>query len=103
MSSSAMEIETSIEDAEALETLVARAHKRTGKIPTEVVARHVQSIVPASEWPVRVEAMDALLRRIEAGREEKLRVEARSARRPMAGALVQRGGRARARGRTGPC
>jgi hypothetical protein len=77
MSSSATEVETNIEDAEAFETLVGRAVRRTGKVPPEVVARHVLAIVPASEWAVRVEAMDAILRRFEASREEKLRVEAR--------------------------
>lgn len=77
MATAPSEVEIHVEDAEAYETLVGRAFKRTGKIPPEVLARHVLAIVPAAEWPVRVEAMDAILRRIDAGREEKLRVEAR--------------------------
>ena len=33
--------------------------------------------MPAHEWPVRVEAMDALLRRLESARKDELRIEAR--------------------------
>ncbi len=65
------------EEAEAFETLLARARKRTGKIPPEVLVRHVLAIVPASEWPVRVEALDALFRRLDAAHEDRLRIEAR--------------------------
>ena len=77
MSSSVAEIAVPVEETEAYETLLGRAFKRTGKIATEDLVRHVLSIVPAAEWPVRVEAMDALIRRIDAGREDKLRVESR--------------------------
>ncbi len=66
-----------IEEAEAFETLLVRARKRTGKIPPEVLVRHVLAIVPASEWPVRVEALDALFRRLDASHEDRLRIETR--------------------------
>ena len=66
-----------IEEAEAFETLLARARKRTGKIPPEVLVRHVLAIVPASEWPVRVEALEALFRRLDAAHEDRLRIETR--------------------------
>lgn len=77
MPSIAAEITLPVEETEAYETLLARAVKRTGKIPPEVLVKHILAIVPATEWPVRVEAMDALLRRIDAGREDRLRVESR--------------------------
>ena len=50
---------------------------RSPKIPAEILARHVLETVPAQEWPVRVEAMDALLRRLESGRKDELRIESR--------------------------
>jgi superfamily II DNA or RNA helicase len=40
--------------------------------------------VPAQEWPVRVEAMDALLRRLDSGRKDELRIESR----PEAGSVL---------------
>src|SRR5579875_658376 len=77
MSSTLAETTIPVEETEAYGTLMTRVFKRTGKIPPEVLVRQILSIVPAAEWPVRVEAMDALLRRIDAGREDKLRVESR--------------------------
>ena len=65
MSSAVAEIAIPVEETEAYETLLGRVSRRTGKIPPEVLVRHVLAIVPAAEWPVRVEAMDALIRRIE--------------------------------------
>ena len=50
---------------------------RRPEIPAEFLVRHVLAIVPAHEWPVRVEAMDALLRRLESARKDELRIEAR--------------------------
>ncbi len=64
-------------DTEAYQTLMARVAKRTGKIPGELVVRHVMEIVPAGEWPVRVDATDALLRRIDAIERDGLRIDAR--------------------------
>lgn len=79
MSSSVAELDTAIEEMEAYQELLSHASKRTGKIRPEVLVRHVMTIVPAPEWPVRVEAMDALIRRIESIKQEKLRVESRPA------------------------
>ena len=59
-----------IEESEAYRTLSQRVGRRGGKIPADVLVRHVLGIVPAEEWPVRVEAMDALLRRA-GGREAR--------------------------------
>ena len=66
-----------VEETEAYKTLVARVGRNTTKIPAEILARHVLETVPAHEWPVRVEAMDALLRRLESARKDQLRIERR--------------------------
>ena len=66
-----------VEETEAFKTLVARVGRNTSKIPAEVLARHVLETVPAHEWPVRVEAMEALLRRLESARKDELRIESR--------------------------
>jgi superfamily II DNA or RNA helicase len=79
MPSSVAELDTAIEEMEAYQELLSHAAKRTGKIRAEVLVRHVMGIVPAPEWPVRVEAMDALIRRIESIKQEKLRIESRPA------------------------
>ncbi len=51
-----------VAETEAFATLVGRVGRNGSKIPAEILARHVLATVPAQEWPVRVEAMDALLR-----------------------------------------
>src|SRR4051812_25817205 len=79
MSTIVVEPEVSVEESEAYRELMGRAFKKTGKVPAEALVRHVLACVPAEEWPVRVEAMDAVLRRIEAVRQDKLRIEARPA------------------------
>ena len=84
MPSSIIDLDAAIEEMEAYQELLSHAHKRTGEIAPEVLMRHVMAIVPAAEWPVRVEAMDALIRRIESIKQEKLRVEAR----PKGGKLL---------------
>ncbi len=66
-----------LEETEAFATLVGRVGRNASNIPAEVLARHVMQIVPAHEWPVRVEAMDALLRRLESGRKDELRIDSR--------------------------
>src|SRR5271166_4462630 len=66
-----------VEETEAFATLVGRIGRNASKIPAEVLARHVLETVPAQEWPVRVEAMDALLRRLESARTDELRIESR--------------------------
>ena len=74
------------DEAEAYKTLVQRVGRRGGKLPAELLARHVMGCVPATEWPVRAEALDAVLRRLEAGRKDDLRLAARP---PAGGVLGQ--------------
>ena len=79
MSSAVVEIEVPVEETEAYQELMTRAGRRTGKVPADLMVRHVLACVPPHEWPTRVEALDAVLRRLEAARKDSLRVEARPA------------------------
>ncbi|HKM55053.1 MAG TPA: SWIM zinc finger family protein, partial [Isosphaeraceae bacterium] len=86
-----------VTETEAFKTLVARVGRTTSKIPAECLARHVMQIVPAHEWPVRVEALDALLRRLESARKDELRIEQRPGKGQVLGlyATRRRGSEAR--------
>ena len=90
MSSAVVEIEVPVEETEAYQELMTRAGRRTGKIPAELMVRHVLACVPPHEWPTRVEAMDAVLRRLESARKDSLRVEARPADGRLLGLYVTR-------------
>jgi superfamily II DNA or RNA helicase len=79
MPSGVADLDAAIEEMEAYQELLSHASRRTGKILPEVLVRHILGIVPPAEWPVRVEAMDALIRRIDSIKQEKLRVESRPA------------------------
>jgi superfamily II DNA or RNA helicase len=78
------------EETEAYQVLMSRVGKRTGKIPPEILVLHVLNCVPAHEWPTRVEAMDAVLRRLEAAKRDKLRLEARPESGKVLGAYATR-------------
>jgi len=69
--------EPSTDQAEAYQTLVARVGRKSPKIPADLLVRHVMRCVPPGEWPVRVEAMEALLRRLDSARREGLRLDSR--------------------------
>ena len=71
------ELETAIEHSEAFETLLARVGRKSPVIPPEILVGHVMRCVPADEWPARLEAMDALLRRMESVKRDALRIDAR--------------------------
>ena len=77
MSSAIIDIEVPVEETEAYHELMTRAGRRTGDLPADLVVRHVLECVPPHEWPTRVEALDAVLRRLDAARKDSLRVEAR--------------------------
>src|SRR5271169_2624740 len=79
MASSVAEIEVPVEETEAYHELMARVGRRTGTLPADLLVRHVLGCVPANEWPTRVEAMDAVLRRLESARKDNLRVASRPA------------------------
>jgi superfamily II DNA or RNA helicase len=79
-----------VEETEAFRELMSRVGKRTGNIPPEVMVSHVLRCVPSNEWPTRVEAMDAAVRRLESARKDRLRVEARPAEGRLLGLYVTR-------------
>jgi superfamily II DNA or RNA helicase len=66
-----------VEQTEAYQTLLARVGRKSPTIPADLLVRHILAAVPASEWPVRLEAMDALLRRLDVARRDGLRVSER--------------------------
>ncbi len=66
-------------DTETYETLLARARRRTGAIPPEVVVHHVLSVARDGDWPVRREALEAVLRRLAGAKSEGLQVASRPA------------------------
>jgi superfamily II DNA or RNA helicase len=90
MSSASVDAEIQALESEAYHELTAKAGRRTGNIPADLVVRHVLECVPAQEWPTRVEAMEAVLRRLEAARKDSLRVEARPAKGRLLGLYVTR-------------
>src|SRR5207247_6129122 len=51
-----------ITESETYQALLARAHRRTGAVPPESVVRHVLSVTCEGDWPVRRDALDAVLR-----------------------------------------
>ena len=71
-------------EAEAYQTLLARAHRKTGTVAPELVVRHVLSVTGEATWPVRREALEALLRRIAFGKADGLQIVSR----PSAGGLL---------------
>ena len=90
MTSALAPIEVPVAETEAFKELLSRVGRKTGKIPPELIVRHVLGCVPAQEWPTRVEAMDAVLRRMESIRRDNLRVEARPAEGRLLGLYVTR-------------
>ena len=69
-----------VEKREAFETLLHLAHRKTGRIPPDLLARHVLACYGEADWPVQRAALEALLRRLEFARRDGLRVGARPAR-----------------------
>ena len=48
-------------EAEANQILLARAHRKTGRVPPEMVVRHVLSVTRGGDWPVQRDALEALI------------------------------------------
>ncbi len=63
--------------AEAYATLLAKVGRKSPTIPPGDLVDLVMGCVPATEWPVRVEAMDAVLRRLESVKKDQLRIGSR--------------------------
>ena len=72
------------------------------RFPPELMVRHVLGCVPPHEWPTRVEAMDAVLRRLESARQRQPARRGAAGGGPAARACTSPGGPARARGLIAP-
>src|SRR5262245_65474908 len=90
MTSALAQIEAPLADSEAYRELLSRVGRKAGNIPADLMVSHVLSCVPPQEWPTRVDAMDALLRRLESIRRDSLRVEARPAEGKLLGLYITR-------------
>lgn len=79
-----------VEESEAYQTLLPKVGRKSPKIPADVLVRHVLRVVPAEEWPARVDGLDALLRRLESARKDGLRIASRPADRAALGLYLTR-------------
>ncbi len=77
-------------EAEAYQTLLARAHRKTGRVPAELVVRHVLSVTRGGDWPVQRDALEALIRRFAFGRADALQIVARPPRGQLLGLYATR-------------
>jgi len=75
---------TPADEQEAYQVLLSRAHRKTGAIPAELLVRHVLSTTADADWPVKREALEALLRRLSFGKADGLSIASR----PSAGRLL---------------
>jgi hypothetical protein len=57
---------------ETLDELRSMAARRTGRIPAELLARHIVSITEGGDWPLRRAAMEAIVRRCKFGERDGL-------------------------------
>jgi hypothetical protein len=64
-------------ETEAYQALLARAQRRTGRVPPELIARHVLSVTRGADWPVQRDGLEALLRRFAFARTDRLEIVAR--------------------------
>ncbi len=79
-----------IAETEAYQTLLARAHRRTGHIPPESLVRHVLSITHGGDWPVQRDAFEAVLRRCASARQDDIQIVRRPPDRPIGLYATQR-------------
>ena len=63
-----------LESTEAYRVLLGMSHIKSGTIPPEILARHALESHRGADWPVQRATMEALLRRLESGRRDNLRV-----------------------------
>jgi len=73
------ESSTPVDEQEAYQVLLSRAHRKTGSIPPELLVRHVLAVTEGADWPVKREALEALLRRMSFGKTDGLSIGSRPA------------------------
>jgi hypothetical protein len=66
-----------VTDSEIYRTLLARAHRRTGSMPSERIVRHVLSVSRGGDWPVYRDALETVLRRCASARADEIRIVGR--------------------------
>jgi superfamily II DNA or RNA helicase len=72
-----------ITEGEAYQTLLARAHRRTGGVPPERIVRHVLSVTHGGDWPVQRDALEAVLRRCASAHTDEIQIVGRPRVRPL--------------------
>ena len=77
-------------ETEAYQALLARAHRKTGRVPPELVVRHVLSVTRGGDWPVQRDALEALIRRFAFGKADGLQIIARPSRGRLLGLYATR-------------
>jgi hypothetical protein len=77
-------------ESEAYEVLLARAHRKTGRVPAELIVRHILAVTRGGDWPVQRDALEALLRRFAFGRADGLQIVARPPRGQLLGPYATR-------------
>ncbi len=59
-------------ESETFHALLLLAERRTGRIPPDRLVRHVLSVTAQANWPVRRAALEAMLRRLSAAKQDGL-------------------------------
>ena len=77
-------------EAEAYQTLLARAHRKTAAVSPELIVRHILSVTRGGDWPVQRDALEALLRRFAFARGDGLQIVARPPRGQLLGLYATR-------------
>jgi len=77
-------------ETEAYQTLLARAHRKTGRVPADLIVRHILSVTRGGDWPVQRDALEALLRRFASGKADGLQIVARPPRGRILGLYATR-------------
>jgi superfamily II DNA or RNA helicase len=72
-------------ETETFQALLARAHRQTGGIPPESIVRHVLSVTEGGDWPVRRDALDAVLRRCRSASADEIQIVSRPPHRRLLG------------------
>ena len=85
-----IDVTTHSDTSEAFAELQAHVGRKSTKIPVRLLVRHVLECVPAEEWPTRVAAMDALIRRLDFAHRDELRIDSRPDGQRMLGTYVTR-------------
>ncbi|MEP7308789.1 MAG: DEAD/DEAH box helicase [Acidobacteriota bacterium] len=66
-----------VTESETHQTLLVRAHRRTGSVPPEMIVRHVLSVTRGGDWPLYRDALDAVLRRCASAHTDEIQIVGR--------------------------